>query len=245
MFNGSFTNNNLQYLTGVSEKIPTLFSDVLFIHKSGCYAGSNFSNYFGDTLQSFEYELQAGYQKYFNNGFDIDISYAWHRFSGNTLLEGLNYDHALSMLLGYEINNFYLSPDISYMIGNSNNLFFNMDISRFITVENIFTSNDVFLANPTISFSLGTDHWIYEDLDDTEKNEWFNYLDQAGYAYETFAYQSLNLSLPVSYGIKNIFVTASWLYRIPGAKFKYLGWKARSGFMVSATYFLNFMKGDN
>ena len=67
MINASYTNNNLEYLTGVTEKIPTLFTNLSYINKTGLYSGISYSNYFNAEIQSYEYGLQAGYQKYLND----------------------------------------------------------------------------------------------------------------------------------------------------------------------------------
>lgn len=242
MINASYTNNNLEYLTGTTEKIPTVFTNITFFHKSGFYTGLGYSYYFTDSTKSYEYDLEAGYQKYFDNGFDIDIGYNWHKYEGDSLLEGLNYDHSVMLMLGQDIEKSYLTSSLSYTIGNSNNIFFDISLSRFIQVDNLFSKNDVLLINPTFSLSFSTDNWLYENLTEIEKEETFAYLDSYGYTYETFSYESFDFYLPLSYGIKNTYVTISWLYKIPGQKYKSLGWENKSGFMFSLTYFLNFSK---
>ncbi len=242
MINASYTNNNLEYLTGATEKIPTIFSNATFFHKSGFYTGVGYSYYFTDTTKSYEYDLEAGYQKYFDNGFDIDIGYNWHKYEGDSLLEGLNYDHSLMFMLGQDIEKSYLSSSLSYTLGNTNNLFFDISWSRFIQIDNLFSEDDVLLINPTFSLSFSTDYWLYENLIETEKEETFVYLDSYGFSYETFAYESFDFYLPLSYGFKNTYFTISWLYKIPGQKYKALGWENKSGFMFSLTYFLNFRK---
>ena len=246
MINASYTNNNLSYLPDptstdyLTEKIPTLFTGLSFVHKTGIYLGGIYSNYFNANTKTLEFELEGGYQKYFDNGFDIDLSYNWHKFSGDSLLEGLNYDHAINVILGQEAGKFYISADLSYKLGNTNNMFFDFNISRFIQVDGIFSKSDVLLINPGISFSFGTDYWLYEDMTDTDKTDLFVSLRQAGYSYENFSYEGFNIFIPVSYGIKSVYLTASWMYRIPGNKYEYIGWEKQSSFMLSLTYFLNF-----
>ncbi|MCB2196349.1 MAG: hypothetical protein KQH79_10860 [Bacteroidetes bacterium] len=246
MINASYTNNNLSYLakpTDVdyeTEKIPTLFTSLSFMHKTGFYLGGSYNNYFNARTKTFEFDIEAGYQKYFDNGFDIDLGYTYHNFNGDTLLEGLAYNHNLALMLGQEIDKFYLSADLNYKLGNTNNFFFDLNFSRFIQVNEIFSSSDVLLINPGISVSLGTDYWLYEDLSDTEKNSLFTDFKQQGYSYESFSYESFNIFIPISYGIKNIYLTGSWMYRIPGKKYEYIGWENQSSFMFSLTYFLNF-----
>jgi len=242
MLNVSYTNNNMEYLTGTTEKLPIMFINGSYFHKSGVYFGGMYSKYFSDTLDSYEYDISAGYQKYFDNGFDFDLSYTWHKYNGDSLLEGINYNHSIDLMLGQEIGKFYISSGVNYKLGNTNNLFLDIGLSRFFQIDGIFSENDVLLINPGISASFGTDFWLYENMATAEKQTTFNGLNSAGYTYESFSYEAFNIFIPVSYGIKNVYLSASWLYKIPGAKYDYLGWEKQSGFMFSLTYFLNFTK---
>lgn len=242
IFSSSYTNNNLEYLPGVTEKIPTLFSNISYIHKSGIYAGVVGSNYFNTSIQTYEYSLQIGYQKYFDNGFDIDFSYGTHKFSGDSLLKGLDYKHSINSMLGYELGKFYFSNNITSMFGETNNLFIDFSLSHIIQFNQLFFKNDVCLINPTISFSLGTDSWIYENMTTTEKSTLFSDLDIQEYSHEKLSYEGFSFFLPISYGINNTYITFSYLYRIPSNKYEFLGWEKQSGIMLSLTYFLNFNK---
>ncbi len=242
IFNISYTNNNLEYLTGVTEKIPTLFSNISYIHKSGIYAGCSYSNYFNDSIKTNEYTLQAGYQKYFANGFDIDMSYGMHKFSGDSLLMGLDYKHSLNLMLGYEIDKFYFSGNLTSMFGETNNLFFDFSLSHSIQLKHIFFKNDICLINPTVSLTFGTDSWIYENMATDEKLTLFSDLSLYGYSHDKFSYEGFNIFLPISYGLNNTYFTFSWLYRIPSSKYEFLGWEKQSGIMLSLTHFLNFNK---
>ena len=242
MLNLSYTNNNLESFSGSIEKVPTLFSNLSFSHKTGFYTGIAYAGYYGDNSKAYDYDIEFGFQKFFNNGFDIDLSYNWHQYSGDSILEGFNYDHSLNISSGIDIGKFYLNSDISYYIGNTSNLGLDINLSRFISINKIFSQHDALYVNPTISLSFGTDFWLYEDMDANEKNALLENIKNAGYSYETFSYESLNIFIPISYGIKNTYFTFSWIYKIPGAKYEYIGWENQSGFMFSLSYFLNFSK---
>ena len=244
MFDASYTNNNLEYLsdlTYVTEKIPTLFTNLSYVNKTGLYIGGSYANYFNANTQTFEYDIEAGFQKYFDNGFDIDLYYSKHEFSGDTLLEGINYDHSINFSTGIDIGKFYLSTDLSYLIANKNNSFLNINFSRFIQKDKILFKNDMILINPSISLAFGTDYWIYENMTLSEISIIENNLSINGFSSNSFSYEGFDIFIPVSYGINNTYLSFSWLYRIPGDKYKSLGWENQSGFMVSLTYFLNFL----
>lgn len=242
MLNLSYTNNNLENLSGTIEKVPTLFTNLSFFHKTGFYTGIAYAGYYGDNSKAYDYDIGFGFQKFFNNGFDIDFNYDWHQYSGDTILEGFNYEHSLNLSSGVDIDKFYLNSDISYYIGNTSNLNLDINFSRFIIINKIFSQFDALYINPTISVSFGTDYWMYEDMAASEKNALFADLKKTGYNYETFSYESFNIFIPISYGIKNTYVTFSWIYKMPGAKYEYLGWENQSGFMFSLSYFLNMSK---
>ncbi|NOQ24931.1 MAG: hypothetical protein GQ564_06160 [Bacteroidales bacterium] len=243
MINASYTNNNLEYLTGVTENIPILFTTLSYVNKSGIYVGGSYANYFNANTQTYDYSIDAGFQKNFNKGFDIDLYYSKHGFSGDTMLEGLNYDHSLNASMGVDLKKFYLSADFSYLLmPKDNNSFLNINLSRSMQVSKVFFKTDVLIINPTISATFGTDYWIYEDMTDLEKNETALALQSNGFSYNTFSYEGIDLFIPISYGINNTYLSFSWLYRIPADKYKLLGWENQSGFMISITQFLNFSK---
>lgn len=243
MINASYTNNNLEYLSDLSyvtEKIPTLFTNLSYINKTGLYLGGSYANYFNANTQTFEYDIEAGFQKYFDNGFDIDLYYRKHEFSGDTLLEAINYDHSINFLTGIDLDGFYLSTDLSYLLANKNNLFLDINFSRFIHIDKILFKNDMILINPSISLAFGTDYWIYENMTLSEISIIENNLRINGFSSNSFSYEGFDIFIPVSYGINNTYLSFSWLYRIPGDKYKSLGWENKSSFMISLTYFLNF-----
>lgn len=243
MINASYTNNNLEYLSDLSyvtEKIPTLFTNLSYINKTGLYLGGSYANYFNANTQTFEYDIEAGFQKYFDNGFDIDFYYRKHEFSGDTLLEAINYDHSINFSTGIDLDGFYLSTDLSYLLANKNNFFLDINFSRFIQIDKILFKNDMILINPSISLVFGTDYWIYEDMTLSEISIIENNLRINGFSSNSFSYEGFDIFIPVSYGINNTYLSLSWLYRIPGDKYKSLGWENQSSFMISLTYFLNF-----
>lgn len=246
MINASYTNNNLEYLVNVTNdeyettKIPTLFTNLSYVNKTGLYLGGSYANYFNANTETYEYDIEAGYQKYFDNGFDIDLYYTKHKFSGDTLLKGINYEHSLNFSTGMDIGKFYLSTDLSYLLSEKNNFFFDINLSRLIQIDKILFNKDILMINPTISLSFGTDYWIYEDMTPAERYAESVYLKSNGFSYNSFSYEGFDIFVPITYGIGSTYLSFSWLYRIPGEKYKFLGWENQSGFMLSLTYFLNF-----
>ncbi|MBN2778688.1 MAG: hypothetical protein JXR36_13665 [Bacteroidales bacterium] len=241
MINSGFSYNKLDHSIDISEKIPSLFNRINYFHKSGIYFGGSFSNYFSDSLQSFDYDFLAGFQKFYDNGFDFDLSYSWHKFNGNTKLEGINYNHSIDINGGYDFNNNYLSSDFNVYIGeNDVNYFLDIDFTRFISFDDVLLKNSVLMINPTLSFALGTDYWVYSDLTLETQTQLQTSLYNKGYSYNNFCYQGINLMLPISYGINNLYFTFSGIYRIPSRKFKFIGMESGFGTMISLTYFYNF-----
>lgn len=246
MINASYTSNNLEYLVNITdetyktEKIPTLFTNLSYVDKTGLYIGASYANYFNASIQTYEYNIDAGFQKYFDNGLDFDFYYSNHNFSGDTLLAGLYYDHSLNLSSGVDVGKFYLSTGLSYLLATKNNFFLDFSLSRSFQVEKMLFKNDMLLINPSVSLSFGTDYWIYEDMTLLEKTDIWTDLRTNGYSYNSFSYEGFDIFIPISYGINNTYLSLSWMYRIPAAKYKDLGWENQSGFMLSLTYFLNF-----
>lgn len=248
MINASYTSNNLEYIvnpnneTYATAKIPTLFTNLSYVNKIGLYIGGSYANYFNANTPTSEYDIEVGFQKYFDNGLDIDFYYNKHGFSGDTLLRGINYDHSLNISSGVDIGKFYLSTGLSYLLATKNNFFLDFSLSRSFQIEKMLFKNDILLINPSVSLSFGTDYWIYDNMTLLEKTNIWTDLRTNGYSYNSFSYEGFDIFIPVSYGINNTYLSLSWMYRIPAAKYKSLGWENQSGFMLSLTYFLNFSK---
>jgi len=241
MINSGFSYNKLEHSVNISEKIPSLFNKIDYYNKSGIYFGGSFSKYFSDSIQSFEYDFLAGFQKFYDNGFDFDLSYAWHKFNGNTKLQGINYNHSFDINGGYDFKNNYLSSDFNMFIGENNvNYFLDIDITRFISFDDILLKNSVLMINPSLSFAFGTDYWVYSDLTLENQTKLQTFLSNKGYSYNNFCFQGINLMLPISYGVNNLFFTFSGIYRIPSKKFKLIGLEPGFGTMISLTYFYTF-----
>ena len=156
------------------------------------------------------------------------------------MLEGINYDHSLNISSGIDVGKLYLSANLSYLLATKNNTFLTINLSRSIQIDKILFKNDVLLINPSISLAFGTDYWIYRNMTLLERYSTWTNLRMNGFPYNSFSYEGFDIFIPISYGIKSTYLSFSWMYRIPGDKYKYLGWENQSGVMLSLTYFLNF-----
>lgn len=236
----SYTNNNIGNSNLASTTIAALFTDISFYHKSGFYAGIMPANYFNASEPSHDLDLAVGYDKYFKNGFSIGTHYTNHQYKGDSTLIGINYKHGLSLSMSYTTNNVYLFADGSSTFGISDNYFLDAGIGYFASFDEVFTPNDNLIFFPMLSFSLGTDHWIYDDMTLADINDTRMLLRSSGYSWDVFDFQMVTFSVPLTYYLGNFSTTITYLYSIPSAKYEVLSWEKQSAFMLSLGYMLNF-----
>ena len=235
----SYASNNMKNQNFSETELPSITGDVSYYHKNGFYSTFVYTNYI-EADATYETELQLGYEHSFFDMLSLDFYYGWHQFQGDTDYESLNYDHTLNLTstLLYEFLQF--SVDQSVTFGNSDNFFLDLDAGFSIDLENIIFQDDLLNFGPFVSFSFGTDYWIYDPMSDHHKRTVINFLNRRNFNTSTFEFQSTNFYLPIIYTTGNVSFAFSWLYSIPSEKFKTLNWDDQYAVMLSFIYSPNF-----
>lgn len=259
MLDVSYTNNKVESKDQTNEPIPVLFTDVSYFHKSGIWTGLMFSDYLNADSLSYDLDFQLGFQKYlFNDLFDFDINYTYHKFYGKSSFEGIKYKHALNASAGLTYEFFYLYADGNFYLDNEN-YFTDFGLSLTNELDKVFFKNDYLYIQPTGSVTYGTDHWLYDIYEPYIENNlpYFKfilrnrgfqvenltsediidlYLSNNGLSTNTYSYQGVDLFIPVTYGIGNVSLMFSWMYYIPSDKLKAFGMRNQSGYIISLSF---------
>lgn len=238
-FDLGFTNNNINSTEYQDETLPASILDVSFYHKSGFWGGILPVYYHNTNDFSYDLDFSLGYQNFFGNYFDANLYYTNHNFSGDTTVQGIDFNHAINLSFGCDLGWLYLFSDGYVNFGVSNNYFTDLGFALYTERENIFSPNDYISIMPIFSATFGTDYWFYDDFPERRKTLVENYLNKNGYDTQNFGYIGLDLIFMLSYNYKNLGLGASFNYNIPGNKFKQLDWTNQSGFMFSINYLLN------
>lgn len=237
LFTGiSFVSNNTKNQNFKDTKIPTMIGDVTFYHHYGIYASAVYSNYIDAAINTYEVELQLGYQKSFWDFLNLDFYYGYRYFNGDNTYESIDYSHILSLNSNVEISFLTLNIDNYMFLGSSSNYFLDLEAGISYDFEDLIFKNDIFNLNPSVSVSYGTDYWIYDNMNNRHMNTVHNFLQRLNHATDTFEYQSLNFFFPMIYNINNYSISFSWMYSIPSKKFKSLNWDDQSAFIISIIY---------
>lgn len=164
MISISYTTNNTDNKNLLDIKMPSLIGDIYFFSKSGLWSSFAYTSYLEANTNTYETELSLGYQKYLFENLDIDLSYSWYQFKGDTLYSGIDYNHKIVLSTGIDIDPISVYIDNSVLFGNSKNYFLDFSVSLNLDWDNLFTSNDNLMFSPTIMSSFGTNNYIITDI---------------------------------------------------------------------------------
>jgi len=236
MLSLSYTSNNMKTKNYEYDRIPALLADLNFFSKYGFIASLNYTNYFKATENTYEAEVQIGYQKTLFTNFTVSSHYARRKFVGDTTYEGLAQKNTLALDFAYNWKFLDLQISNSYLNGKSDNYFLDLDLGISLDFDNVLSKNDFVLFNPTISATFGTDYWVFQNLRPNVEHAVVNYLARHNFKSHQFEYQSIILFVPLVYNIGDIGFMVNWYYSWPSAKLTKLSWRDQSGVLFSVFY---------
>ncbi len=236
MLSLSYTSNNMKTKNYEYDRIPAILTNISFFSKKGFFGALDYTNFYLAKQNTYEAELQFGYQKSFFKNLHLQTSYARRTFVGDTTYEGLAQKNTLALDANYTWKFLDFQVSNSFLNGKSNNYFLDLDLSASIDFDNLLTENDFLLINPTVSTSFGTDNWIFQNMSPAFENIVVNYLSRNGFESHTFEYQSFNIYVPIIYNIGNLGFMFNWFYSWPSAKLSKLSWQDQSGVLVSVYF---------
>jgi len=236
MFSISYTSNNMKTKNYEYDRIPALLTDIYFYHETGLTASLNYTNYHRANKNTYETEIQLGYQKNLLPNLVLNSYYARRNFVGDTTYEGLAQKNTLALNATYTWKFLDLQVSNSYLNGKSNNYFLDLDLSASLDFDQVFSENDFLLFNPTLSATFGTDYWVFQNLSPTYEHIVTNYLSRNNFNSHRFEYQSISVFFPLVYNINNVGFMFNFYYSWPSAKLSKLNWENQSGVLFSIFY---------
>jgi len=236
MFSLSYTSNNVNTKNYEYDRIPALFTDIYYLNKSGITSSLNFTKYYNAKINTYEAEIQLGYQKNIIKNLTLSTHYARRIFHGDSTYEGLAQKNTLALNAAYNWKFLDFQISNSYLNGKSDNYFLDLDLSLSIDFDNVFSKNDFLMFSPTMSLGFGTDYWVFQNLKPAYERIVVNYLRRNNFKSYLFEYQSFNLFVPVIYNIGNVGFVLNWYYSWPSAKLTKLSWENQIGVLFSIYY---------
>jgi hypothetical protein len=236
MFSLGYTSNNIKTKNYEYDRIPALLADVNYFSKHGLTTSVNYTKYVTAPKNTYETNLQFGYQKTFFSDLNLQVFYERRFFSGDTTYEGLAQNNTLGINADYSWKKIDFQVSNSFLNGKSNNYFLDLDLSLSLDFDHLLFKNDILLFTPTISSTFGTDDWIYQNLSPFARRIVQHYLLRNQFKTNNFTYQGLNIFLPLVYSLGDFGMLFNWYYSWPSAKLTKLSWKNQSGFSLTLFY---------
>lgn len=236
MLSLSYTSNNIKTKNYEYDQIPAFLTDINYFSKHGLTGSLNYTNYFNASKNTYEAEIQLGYQKALFTDFTLSTHYARRIFVGDTTYEGLAQKNTLALNASYTWKFLDFQIANSFLNGKSDNFFLDLDLGISIDFDQVFSKKDFILFNPTLSATFGTDYWVFQNLNPLYERIVIHYLERNGFRAHQFEYQNISLFIPVVYNFGSMGFMLNWFYSWPSAKLAKLSWENQSGVMFSIYY---------
>ncbi|HBO74922.1 MAG TPA: hypothetical protein DD653_09585 [Marinilabiliales bacterium] len=235
-----YTNNNLSNSQLKDSAVATLLTDVSFCHKSGLFVSLMPSYYMNASTRSYDLDASLGFLKSFGFGLDVSAQYTYHYYNGDTLLRGIQYQHAVGASVSYSVKGLTVGVDGNALLGISNNYFVTPSLGYYLGFDDLVFEDDYFTFFPNMSATFSTDYWLYDNLGPWKQRILERYLtERLGFPTKTMSLQSFDFMVPLSYSVGNFTISASYMYSIPSDKYKKLTWDEQSSVLVSLSYMIN------
>ena len=222
---------------------PAALTTLSYYHSSGLYASADYYKYFESSQSTWESEITAGFSKTWLDQFNLDASYGYHYFKGDSIFEGIPYRHAFGLSGAWAPDNFTLAVDQNLLLGGEKNYFLDLSLSYDIQFNKVLHPEGSLTFSPTITTSFGTTYWIPAMAYKYWKHKYGNGKMPPHFEpRREFEYQNLSLILPIQYSIGSFTVSAAGFWSKPSRELRLQQWTNQSGFLVSFTYALIFSK---
>lgn len=239
---GYSSNHNVSGIANAIKR-PALMTTLSAYTKFGLVASVSYSNYISARNPTWEGEAGIGYEKTWKDQFDLDLSYGYRLFRGDSVFIGIPYSHSLELSGAWRPKNFTLSLDNSLFLGKETNYFLDLSLSHDFRIDNLLFKNSLLVISPTLTTSFGTTYWIPHMIDRTWPDHWTGDPPPLPFVPEKkFDYQNFSVILPVQYSLGNFTLSAAGFHAIPSHELKGQRWTNQSGFLVSLSYALIFQK---
>jgi hypothetical protein len=238
---GYSSNHNVAGIANAIKR-PALMGSVAAYTKWGVWGSATYSNYLSALNPTWEGEAEIGYEKTWKDQFDLDVSYGYRLFRGDSIFVGIPYNHSFEVSGAWRPKNFTLSLDNSLFLGREPNYFLDLSLSYDFMFENLIFRNSQLVISPTAALSFGTTYWIPHMIDHIWGDHGPGNPPKPFKPKKDFEYQNISLILPVQYSLGSFTLSAAGFYAIPNSELKGQRWTNQSGFLVSLSYALIFQK---
>jgi hypothetical protein len=210
-----YSNNSAFFgRTGGTYKYPFWSPSLTYKGKAGWWlSAGTFHLLTNETTFSFnQISLAAGWDFTFSDQVDGGISYSRYLFTSSSPLVQSATPHYLSSFIGYDWSYVYSVLNVSYIAGQSRDLFFSFENSRYFEIETSKTTTLSF--EPKISIVAGTQNFASPLTENRSKGR---KPKSPGAVTPTsgFGIIDYEFRLPMTYTVGSLGLELSWRYVVP------------------------------
>ena len=212
-----YSNNSAFFgRTGGTDKYPFWSPSLTYKGKAGWWlSAGTFHLLNNETAFSFnQISLAAGWDFTFSDQVDGGISYSRYLFTSSSPLVQSSTPHYVNSFIGYDWLHLYSVVNVSYILGQSRDLFISFENSRYFEIETGKTTTLSF--EPKVSIIAGTQNFA-SPFNETRSKGRKSKGPVAGVMTSTSGFGIIDYEfwLPVTYTVGSLGLELAWRYVVP------------------------------
>ena len=189
---------------------PYLATNLTYVTKGGLFADVGLYNLLNTSLLLDETDLSVGWAGDLSKTLDASVSYSRFVFPAGSELVKSSVNNSLDAALGQDWGPFYSRLSAAYLFGKSTSSadgFLTLESSRTFEIPHVFSPDDYFTVEPTVSVAAGTQSFVEASL---RKRH-----GARARSIHRFSLVDYEFAAPLTYTLGKVTLEAGWRYIIP------------------------------
>ena len=206
----SYGSNSAYFGRTQAKPFPYLATDLTYTTKEGLYASAGLYNLLNTPLLLDETDLTVGWAGNLSKTVDASVSYSRFVFPAGSELVKSSVNNSLDATVGQDWGPFYSRLSAAYLFGKSTSFadgFLTLENSRSFEIPHVFSADDYFTVEPTVSAAAGTQSFVEASLTKRHGARARN--------IRNFSVVDYEFAVPLTYTLGKVAVEAGWRYVVP------------------------------
>ena len=189
---------------------PYLATNLTYETKGGLFADVSLYNLLNTPRLLDETDLSVGWNGDLSKTLDASVSYSRFVFPVGSELVKSSVNNSLDAALGQDWGPFYSRLSAAYLFSKSTSSadgFLTLENSRTIEIPHIFSADDYFIVEPTVSVAAGTQSFVEASL--TRRR------GARVRSTRHFSLVDYEFAVPLTYTLGKVALEAGWRYIVP------------------------------
>ena len=206
----SYGSNSAYFGRTQATAFPYLATYLTYTTKGGLYVSAGLYNLLNTPQLLDETDLSVGWAGNLSETVDASVSYSRFVFPAGSELVKSSVNNSLDATLGQDWGPFYSRLSGAYLFGkptSSADGFLTLENSRSFEIPHVFSADDYFTVEPTVSAAAGTQSFVEASL--TKRH------GARARSTRRFTMVDYEFAVPLTYTLGKVALEAGWRYVVP------------------------------